>query len=103
MQRISISIFRSTSGQLLCGDAENSQKELKRLLRNERVSKRLVASITDVPRRLIVVNVSADGSKFQALLVSGTVSNLLSCHVVETLVLKMKSTPRKITVADSHV
>lgn len=68
MQRTSISTFLATVGQLLRGDSENAQKELKMLVRSQKYPKHLAIPITDVSRRLEVVHVKVHVSKLQALL-----------------------------------
>lgn len=56
-----------------------------------------------MPRRLKVVALSIQSSRFQGLLDSGVVSNLFSCHFVETLELKVNATSKYITVANGPV
>ena len=89
-----------TFGQLVRGDAQEAQKELKKLLVSR--SSKKVATINSyaIPRRLRLVEALLESRSSLVLFDSGSVPNILSHRVCEELGMTPKKTDKRTTVAN---
>ena len=87
-----------TFGQLIRSDADEAQREIRRLF-SSKIGRSILAQVVSLPRRLNVVSVRVYGIETQALLDSEAIPNLMSDRLADLLSLSPEATTKTITVA----
>lgn len=92
-----------TCGQLLPGGVETPQKELCRDMKDQKTNKEVGAPFTSILRRLRLVKAVLHGTRVQAFLDFGAISNLLSTKLVQHLGTETKRSSKKTTLGNGGV